>query len=83
MSLFFSILALFSAGTGIVLMWILLHRFFFVPITLITSLLPVVGTNQLRRLMRVKRIGFNTAVFIKKSCRIEAFDIDFYYPDER
>jgi hypothetical protein len=65
MNSFLSILALSSAGTGIVLMWILLRRFFSVPVTLIAFLLPVIGPNVFRRFMQVKEIGFNPAFFIE------------------
>jgi hypothetical protein len=48
MSSFLSILAIFSAAAGILFFWIVLRRFFSVPVSLITSFLIIFGTNYFR-----------------------------------
>jgi hypothetical protein len=48
MSSFLSILAIISTGTGIFFLWLLLRRFFSVPVSLVTTIIVVFGTNYFR-----------------------------------
>ena len=48
MSSFLSVLAIFSSVAGIVFLWLVLRKFFTVPVSLVTSILIIFGTNYFR-----------------------------------